>query len=455
MRPIAKEFYKSDAGNRVAVLFVHGFTGDVQGTWGRIPEFLHAEPKLAGWDLLGFGYQSRRGFDILNLWSADAGLEEISTELQTAVSLLQYDRLALVAHSMGGLVLQRALVRYPELRQRVSQVILFGTPSAGLVKATLASWLKQQIRNMSASGQFIRDLREQWNELERDSKLPRVLAVAGETDQFVPPNSSLGPFPEQMRRVIPGNHISMLNASSANDACVQIIVETLTGGAAAAGPRTADRLAVEEGRFQQAIDRLWPIRAEIDEGAAVSLALALDSLGRREESIQFLEGRSSRGTDVLGVLAGRYKRRWLLERRRADAERALELYRAGYARATAKQPVDREQAFYHGINLAFLELAYGGDYHAAGKLADEVLDHCRESKIPRDALWRVATEADALLILGRVDEAIARHADAAQMTMQPWQALSIQEQALRTADLCGCAPQQIEAIARLYEGGVQ
>jgi hypothetical protein len=36
--------------------------------------------------------------------------------------------------------------------------------------------------------------------------------------------------------------------------------------------------------------------------------------------------------------------------------------------------------------------------------------------------------------------------------LQPWQALSIQEQAVRTADLAGCSPEQLEAIAALYQG---
>jgi tetratricopeptide (TPR) repeat protein len=308
---------------------------------------------------------------------------------------------------------------------------------------------------MSASGPFILKLREDWKTLDRFSKPTNFIAVAGETDQFVPPNSSLGPFPEDVRRVIPGNHISMLDATSADDACVQLILATLAGIGVPAGARSADRLAIEEGKFQNVIDRLWPIRSEIDAPAAVSLALALDSSGRREDAIQFLESRSEKDPDLLGTLAGRYKRRWLLDRKRADVERAFELYRTGYIHATSKQPVDQEQAFYHGINLAFLELAYGGDYREARKRANDVLAHCSNSESPRDKFWCSATEADALLILGQTGEGIGKHANTAQMPMQPWQALSIQEQALRTADLCGCTPEQTEAIAALYEGRIQ
>jgi alpha/beta hydrolase fold len=451
MRPILKDFFRSEA-SKVAIIFVHGFTGDVERTWGDIPKFLHDQPKLAGWDLAGFGYQSKRRFDIVNLWSADASLEEIATELNAAIDLSPYESVTLVAHSMGGLIVQRALVKYPKLRTRVTQVILFGTPSQGLVKATLVSWLKQQAENMSASGPFIHSLREDWAKLDTEKMLPPLLAVAGETDQFVPPNSSLGPFAEAMRRVIPGNHLTMLNATSADDPCVQMILMTLTRDSAPSGPRSAARLAVEGGKFQQVIDTLWPIRTELDDTGAVSLGLALDSVGRRQDAIEFLEGREARGTDAFGVLGGRYKRRWLLERRRADAEKAFEMYRRAYERANAKTPPDHEQAFYHGINLAFMELAYGSDFHAARERAGEVLEHCRLSESPREPFWRAATEADAQLILGHLAEGIGKHAEVAQMPLQPWQALSIQEQAVRTADLAGCSPEQIEAIAALYQG---
>src|SRR5258707_9030691 len=168
-----EKFYSSVAelGN-VAVVFVHGFSGDRRRTWGQIPDFLRGEPTLSGWDMFGFGYKSNLRFDILKLWSADARLEEIAIELFSVPELRQYKSLALVAHSMGGLVVQRALVKYSALRNRTSHVVLFGTPSGGLIKATLFSFLKQQIRNMSASSEFIRQLRHDWTSLNLDENPP-------------------------------------------------------------------------------------------------------------------------------------------------------------------------------------------------------------------------------------------------------------------------------------------
>jgi len=153
-------------------------------------------------------------------------------------------------------------------------------------------------------------------------------------------------------------------------------------------------------------------------------------------------------------LAGRYKRRWLVERRRSDVERAVELYREGYRRATAGAP-DHGQAFYHGINLAFLELAYGSDYHAASVIATAVLQHCELERRPKDAFWRLATQGDALTILGQVDQSFEMHSKASKCEMSPWQALSIQEQAIRTADLSGWAKEDISRLSGLYEGEIE
>src|SRR5262249_7582765 len=148
--------------NETAIVFVHGFTGDVEKTWRRIPEFLRHSPGLNEWDLLGVGYQSNRRFDLPGLWSSDARLEEIAIMVHTRPELdpKRYKRLAFVVHSMGGLVVQQSLVSYEDLRNRTSHVIFFGTPSDGLAKAGFASFWKRQIRNMEAGGPFIKTLRE-------------------------------------------------------------------------------------------------------------------------------------------------------------------------------------------------------------------------------------------------------------------------------------------------------
>jgi hypothetical protein len=59
---------------------------------------------------------------------------------------------------MGGLVVQRALVDNDKTRA----VILFGTPSGGLRKASPFAFWKPQLRNMAKDSKFITKLRGDW-----------------------------------------------------------------------------------------------------------------------------------------------------------------------------------------------------------------------------------------------------------------------------------------------------
>jgi hypothetical protein len=56
------------------------------------------------------------------------------------------------------------------------------------------------------------------------------------------------------------------------------------------------------------------------------------------------------------------------------------------------------------------------------------------------------------MILGRWDEALEKHRKALSKIQKPWQALSIEEQAIRTAWLVGRSEQEVSALADIYEG---
>jgi hypothetical protein len=239
---------------------------------------------------------------------------------------------------------------------------------------------------------------------------------------------------------------------------LQIILESLTADSAGFGARSAASVAVDAGDFQLAIDRLWPGRDQLDDRGAVQLAIALDRKGRRDDAIELLRARKPSGTDVIGVLAGRLKRRWLLTSSAPDFNGALELYRRGYATSAAKDPPDHEQAYYHGINIAYLLLAGSErDLEAARKMAQGVLEHCSYPGDPRQTHWRCASEGDALVVLGRTLEGFQKHREAVAVRPGPraWEALSMEEQALRVAELSGVGIEDGAKLAAIYEGGTQ
>jgi hypothetical protein len=305
---------------------------------------------------------------------------------------------------------------------------------------------------MKASGEFIRQLRSDWTARNLDNPSFHFLAVAGERDQFVPPASSIYPFPERFRAVIPGNHLTMLETSlAANAPVVTILREIFTHGAAVDGPRNSAALAMEEGRFQTAIQNLWPVRDGLDHAGMILLAMALDAEQRRHDAIDVLRARGDSDLDIWGVLAGRYKRRWLTNQQQSDFDQAQDLYQKGYDAASSQDHYDAGQAFYHGINLAYLKLA-AQRITQARTLAGELPRHCAEyAKLTaKDGFWRLATEGDAYTILGEKGNSLAKHNEAAKLEMNPWQALSIEEQAVRIADLCGWTDGEQDILADLY-----
>src|SRR5690349_5109755 len=110
-----------------AVIFLHGFSGIRDDTWDRFPGLLGTH--LSGWDIFTLGYATTMLPDVVGIWSADPDLPILATMFRTELQsppLASYKSLALVAHSMGGLVVQRALTTDGALVTRVRDVILFG-----------------------------------------------------------------------------------------------------------------------------------------------------------------------------------------------------------------------------------------------------------------------------------------------------------------------------------------
>ena len=163
-------------------------------------------------------------------------------------------------------------------------------------------------------------------------------------------------------------------------------------------------MALEGNRFQQVIDILEPHADELDDAHLVQLALALESMDREGDALKYLESRPGLGTDARGVLAGRLKRRWSLEGRRADAEDALRLYDEALQDAVAAG--DDEQVGYHAINVAFMRLAYHKDLAEARRAADLALEYCQRSPV---GYWRAATAGEAMLYRGEFDEALTAY----------------------------------------------
>jgi tetratricopeptide (TPR) repeat protein/predicted trehalose synthase len=214
-----------EVSSRSAVIFID--TGTLDEGWSVLRRFLSADESLTSWSLLTFSLSN----GIMGRSPNDVNLADMAIQLKLQLmepGLPRHDKIAFVAHDIGGLVLQRALLDNPEIVGRTTHLFLFGTPSTGVRRSRPGLLSRASGSWVSADSLFIRTLRENWAN-KFGATLPfRLYAITGEMDQVVPPESSFDPFPMAARRVVPGDHTSMVRPKDANDAVVRLLVTALS-----------------------------------------------------------------------------------------------------------------------------------------------------------------------------------------------------------------------------------
>jgi tetratricopeptide (TPR) repeat protein len=412
-----------------AVVFLHGFTGSRDDTWDRFPGLLGTA--MGNWDIFTVGNATTMLPDLVGIWSADPDLPILSTMLCTQLQVppfRDYRSLALIGHSMGGLIVQKALVQDPQLAKRVRHVLLYGTPSGGLGKAKWIYFWKRQLKNMAVGSGFITDLRAKWKSLYGAQSPFKLLVIAGANDQFVPPASSLEPFDTQLQRVVVGDHLSIVKPNDSSSPSLALAAATLSTGTTPA-PDTASelRLASERptARTPELVQRLEAAPDKVTSKVIVDAALALERVGKRPEAMALLARYEEKDTDIRGTLAGRYKRIWLETDEKEYAERSL----ARYEQAL-KATKDPEQIYYHAINVAFMKFVYSDDLVAAQSMATLALKHASPSG---NDVWKTATVAEGHLYFGRIEESLKEYRRLLTLGAETWKLQSASLQAGRIA----------------------
>lgn len=399
-------------GNQNMLCLIHGFSGDAETTFGSMPELITSDDSLLGWDLISIGYSTELLPDIgKGLWSADPDINKIAGYLRTYLQILfsHYNRIALVGHSMGGLVIQRAMLNMADI-QKISHVLLYGTPSGGLKKAMYLRWLKNQIRDMDKEGPFIASLRKEWTQKFEKGHPFSFAVIAGESDEFVPPESSLKPFPEEYHHYTSGNHTSMVKPVKAEETSFLILKKHLNDAPRHlfGDDRDVSNLIAQ---YHKDVQTLGPKLNELDAKGFKKYIFALEGIGRIEGAVETLEKAEllQHNTDCMGILGGRYKRKYLLEQTKEPLEKAIYWYEK--ALRLSEQAAVSSQIYYHAINLAFLYLMRDEtQLQLPRQLADLAVRHCALDE--SESFWKDATKAEAYLYLGDFDKSKALYASA-------------------------------------------
>ncbi len=402
-----------------ALVLIHGFSGNAKGTFTGLPELLAANPEMKGWDIYSLGYSSDIMPSIgIGIWSAIPDITKVSQYLNTTIDSLfkNYKQLSFVAHSMGGLVLQRAVVDLDKnYLDKIKHFFLFGTPSNGLKKASIARWWNRQLRDMSEEGSFVKTLRQNWDDKFKNNYPFSFRAVAGLSDEFVPPKSSVLPFDEKYRKVIPGNHLQIVKPLNDMHLGYLLIVSTITNNASIL--KSADREDVNLllADYSDVVNKLLPNAQALDRKGLSKLVFALEGLGRNHEALDILTNHPTSGneSDIMGIIGGRYKRKYLVDFLKQDADMAVAYYQKGLALTLQQNKENKEeQIYYHTINLAFLSLVYKDDEPAMKLYASQALEACKNCQ---DDIWKLATVAESNMYLGNLADAKTYYKQAAAL----------------------------------------
>ena len=408
--------------NRRIIIFIHGFTGDGYGTFGLMPAFIAGDFDLTDWDICLLTYPTSLAPDITGVWSADPDLTQLSCFLHDKIieNFADYEKIALVAHSMGGLMAQRAVLDLDE-PGRIAHLIMVGTPSAGLKKARLWKIIyKRQVRDMASNSKFMKKLIK-----DREKKFVdpgfELLVVAGLNDQFVPHDSSLSPFACELSRRVVGDHLSIVKPDQFDSEIVQLVTGRLKN-------KSLDDIA----------HQTQAGASEPDDPAEniVKRAQMLEMTNNPSKAIDLLHENKHLNFYVVGALAGRYKRIWLADPEndsKADAGRmALETYIEGYTGAVKQQKF--KPAVYNAVNVAFMQLALNKNKVDSTKIAKEALP-LLASLDPEDYYHYHGTSGELQLHLGNYEKAIEDYRRADNRDMEPMRRASMFQQAIWTARL--------------------
>ncbi|MCG6495224.1 alpha/beta fold hydrolase [Kitasatospora sp. A2-31] len=213
----------------LGVVMVHGFMSGPE-VWDRFSGLIGEDADLAGAQVLRFGYRTKL-WKPLNPTRAIPSLDTVADSLKEFLrtDAERFERLVLLGHSMGGLVIQRHLVRmladgHGRQLDRIKRVVLLATPSAGSVLGLEARRAllrgnpqEKQLRplNEQISDTLSRVLKSVVNATEpSDYTCPIPFSVfAGEEDGVVPRASAQTVFPDAA--VLPGTHFTVVQPDSA------------------------------------------------------------------------------------------------------------------------------------------------------------------------------------------------------------------------------------------------
>lgn len=256
------QVHKASEPDALDVVFVHGLGGDARNTWMHNPKdhstlwpsWIGEEVECNVW-VAGYG-AALSGWTDAAMHLSDLG-ESLFSALQ-AEQDLQGQRIVLVGHSLGGLVIKSGMTQAQTLGdplrlallERITGVVFVGTPHQGASLATVAHNLRlllrtnAQVTNMVSDDPWLHLLNSQFRNLHVQRNFGvrvffeskgvfigrRIFGLAlGGRQLIVDRNSSDPGIAGVIPTAIDGDHIEIAKPKSRQDPIHKALVEFLKG----------------------------------------------------------------------------------------------------------------------------------------------------------------------------------------------------------------------------------
>lgn len=217
-----REYLREDVRNDKLIIFVHGFNSSKSKAWVNFPSLVRDDDELRDFNIVLYGYRTKLCIESGSIREEGNLLASFLHDIIRG-NHQKPRRVVLVGHSMGGLVIMRALLTlerdHPEvLHEHDFRVATFGTPYMGVENTRL---LPPFCGNKQTEGLalFNADLFEttqefaqrfnQGQEGRRITPSVPLYTFYGKDDKLVPPASACG-YNAKHCQVVDGDHTAIV-----------------------------------------------------------------------------------------------------------------------------------------------------------------------------------------------------------------------------------------------------
>lgn len=218
-----RDWVREDPQRHQLIVFVHGFNSNKDAAWGQFPTLLMDDTDFNDFNIHRFGYPTKVCGQLSDIQNQGDFLASFLKEILTGEQP-RYRQVALVSHSMGGLVILHALLKlerdhFEVLQDRELKVLTFGTPYFGVENTDVLLLFcgNKQANDLAVLndklGELSRDWTQRYNQKPAPSgrETPQVplYVFRGTEDRFVNKTSACG-YSQIPCEAVDGDHDSIV-----------------------------------------------------------------------------------------------------------------------------------------------------------------------------------------------------------------------------------------------------